>query len=62
MSRFTLDMLDGARVPRRGDLIQTAVGDRRERTWFVLHSHPLRPVKGVPRCRLTIASETEDLY
>lgn len=50
--QFTLDMTDGHPIPKRGDIVQTNVGDTRERTWFVLHSHPLRPTKGVPRCRL----------
>lgn len=54
MARMTLDMLDGSAVPKRGDLLQSNVGDRRERTWFVLAVHPLRPTKGVPRCRLWI--------
>jgi hypothetical protein len=26
-------------APKRGDLIQTNCGDRRERTWFILHVH-----------------------
>lgn len=54
MARMTLDMLDGSAVPKRGDLLQSNVGDRRERTWFVVAAHSLKPTKGVPRCRLWI--------
>jgi hypothetical protein len=50
--QYTLDMTDGNPIPKRGDLVQTNVGNKRERTWFVIHSHPLKPTKGVPRCRL----------
>ena len=31
-------------APKRGDLLQTNCGDRRERTWFVLHAHRINPV------------------
>lgn len=31
-----MDVIRRGQVPKRGDLIQTNVGDRRERTWFVL--------------------------
>lgn len=48
---MTLDMLDGSTTPKRGDLVRTNIGDARERTWIVLHVHPLKPTKGVPRCR-----------
>ena len=50
--KYTLDITNGDAVPKRGDLVQTNVGNRRERTWFVLHSHRLKPTKGLPRCRL----------
>jgi hypothetical protein len=50
--QLTLDMLDGSPIPKRGDLIRTNIGNRRERTWFVLRVHALKPTKGVPRCRL----------
>lgn len=52
MSKMTLDMLDGSPIPKRGDLLQSNVGDRRARTWFVLAVHPLKPLKGLPRCRV----------
>lgn len=32
-----MDILDGGAGPKRGDLVQTNIGDRRERTWLVLH-------------------------
>ena len=45
---FTMDSQDGSR-PKRGDLLQTNVGSRRERTWLILHvrkvesaTHPQR--------------------
>lgn len=30
-----MDSLDGS-VPKRGDVVQTNVGDKRERTWLIL--------------------------
>lgn len=53
MSKIFIDMLNGG-SPKRGDLLQSNVGDRRERTWFILKSEPLQPVKGVPRFGLWI--------
>lgn len=35
------DSLDGS-VPKRGDLVQTNTGDKRERTWFVLRVRRIR--------------------
>lgn len=36
--------------PKRGDILQSAIGTKRERTWLVLHAHPLphgaHPVTG----------------
>src|SRR5262245_58030531 len=40
-----IDMYWG-QMPKRGDLVQTNVGSRRERTWIVLHCHQ---IKGNPR-------------
>ena len=54
MSRLTIDMLSGQPIPKRGDLIQSAVGTGRERTWFVIQSHALKPTKGVPRAKLWV--------
>lgn len=31
-----IDILDGGPPPKRGDLVHTNVGDRRERTWLIL--------------------------
>lgn len=44
--------------PKRGDLMQTNVGNRRERTFIVLHGHPLPhgicPLTGAPRRRTQV--------
>ena len=48
---FTVDCYTG-QLPKRGDLLQTNLGDRRERTWMVVHVHNLLPAKGVPRCKV----------
>ena len=47
-----IDMNDG-KTPKRGDLLQTNVDNRRERTCFVLKVHALKDRIGVPRYRLT---------
>jgi hypothetical protein len=47
MARFVIDM-HGSPLPKRGDLLQTNVGDRRERTWFILAIKALKPVRGLP--------------
>lgn len=47
--KVTIDMFDGP-IPKRGDILQTNVGSRRERTFMVLHSRRLRPTGRVPRC------------
>jgi hypothetical protein len=52
MSTMTLDMLDGAPIPKRGDLLESNVGGRRQRTWFVIAVHRLKPTRGVPRCKV----------
>ena len=54
MSRLTIDMLNGEPIPKRGDLLQSAVGTGRERTWFVIQAHTLKPTKGVPRAKLWV--------
>ena len=53
MSLF-IDMLNGGPALKRGDLVQTNVGDRRERTWIVLRSVRMkrREVSSVPRYRV----------
>ena len=53
MSQITIDMNDWGR-PKRGDLLQTNIGDKRERTWFILRAKPLKPTKGVPRFKIWI--------
>lgn len=40
-----MDIIDGGPAPKRGDLIQTNVGDRRERTWFVLRARRMKRAK-----------------
>jgi hypothetical protein len=52
MSTMTLDMLDGDKLPKRGDLLESNIGDRRQRTWMVISVHALKPTKGVPRCKV----------
>lgn len=50
---ITVDITDNSGVhPKRGDILQTNVGDRRERTCFVLSVRRLRASKGVPRFKL----------
>lgn len=49
-----MDMVDGATPPRRGDLVNTNVGNKRERTCFVLRSHVIRSRTTVPRVHLWI--------
>lgn len=48
-------MFNGAQ-PKRGDLVQTNCGDRRERTWFVIRARQVRRKVGtVPRYELYVA-------
>ncbi len=55
MSKLTIDMYNDAPGPKRGDLLQSNVGDKkRERTWFILRATPLKPIKGVPRFKIII--------
>jgi len=50
-----IDMYDG-RTVKRGDVVYSNVGDRRERTWLVLCALPSRNrPKGVPRYRVWMA-------
>ena len=36
-----IDLASGDPPPKRGDIVQTNVGDRRERTWLVLKSRKI---------------------
>jgi hypothetical protein len=45
-------MLDRTDIPKRGDLLHTNGGSRRERTCLILKVLPLKPTAGVPRCRV----------
>jgi hypothetical protein len=49
-----IDILDGGPAIKRGDLVQSNVGDRRERTWIVLRAIRMkrREVSAVPRFRV----------
>ena len=40
---LTMDIIDGSvdAAPKRGDLLYTNVGDKRERTWFILHARKI---------------------
>lgn len=49
--RITVDIYSGG-APKRGDLLQTNTGDKRERTCFIINSRPLKERRGVPRYRL----------
>jgi hypothetical protein len=39
---ITIDILDGGPAPKRGDLVHTNIGDRRERTWLVIRVRAIR--------------------
>jgi hypothetical protein len=40
--KITIDMNPGDRAPKRGDLLQTNIGNRRERTCLILRSRRSR--------------------
>lgn len=49
-----IDILDGGPRPKRGDIVQTNVGNPRERTWMILRARQVkrcsrRPQRGIPR-------------
>jgi hypothetical protein len=52
---MTIDILDGGPGPKRGDLIQSNVGGRRERTWLVIRSHHMRRARAPHRYRVLAA-------
>lgn len=53
--RVYMDIFGGS-APRRGDIVQTNVGDRRERTCLVLWSRRAkREPRGMPRYNLMLA-------
>jgi len=45
---MTIDMFHHPLWIKRGDLIHTAVGTKRERTWLVLHAHRVKPFDRIP--------------
>ena len=50
-----IDITGDRPAPKRGDLVNTNVGDRRERTWFVLHSRHMRSPQHPRRYQLKMA-------
>lgn len=52
---IVMDMLNDGPTPKRGDLVQTNVGDRRERTWLVLHSRRIKRLGPRPRFKIWAA-------
>lgn len=46
-----IDILDGGPAPKRGDIVQTNVGNPRERTWLILSARMMRrrADRSVPR-------------
>ena len=45
-----IDLLDeGHPAPKRGDIVQSNPGAKKERTWLVLRARRMRRAKGVPR-------------
>jgi hypothetical protein len=50
--KVTIDIMDFGSLPKRGDILQTNVGSRRERTCLILAVKRLKPMKGFPRCRV----------
>jgi hypothetical protein len=50
-----IDIPSSDPAPKRGDLVQTNVGDKRERTWFVIQSHAVKgKIEGKNRYHLFI--------
>ena len=39
-----LDIFDDGPAPKRGDLVHTNIGNKRERTWFILHAHRINRI------------------
>lgn len=54
MGQLTIDMWGDPSLPKRGDLLQTNMGDRRERTWFILKVRRVKERLGVPRCKVWV--------
>ncbi len=46
--KVSIDFHSGG-APKRGDILQTNIGNRRQRTFLILKIHSLRPINGVPR-------------
>lgn len=52
---ISMDIPESVPSPKRGDLVHTNLGDRRERTWFVLQSTQVRSAANPRRFRLQMA-------
>jgi hypothetical protein len=54
MGKVFIDILDDGPPPKRGDIVQTNVGNRRERTWLILSARKMRraPREYVPLGKL----------
>lgn len=52
-----MEVTDGGPHPKRGDIIETNIGGKRERTWLVLRATRMRDMKGggFPRFKLFMA-------
>lgn len=50
-----MDILDGRAAPKRGDLIHTNIGGRRERTWLVLRVRHMKRAKHPRRYKIWAA-------
>lgn len=50
---ITIDMPEGC--PKRGDIVQMNVGDRRERTWLILKIKVIRKTDSSKRYRVWMA-------
>jgi hypothetical protein len=50
-----IDMSAHCSAPKRGDLVQTAIGTKRERTWMVLQSHHMKRAKHPRRYKVWMA-------
>jgi hypothetical protein len=57
MRRLTVDITNGESLaPKRGDLVQTNIGTKKERTWFIMKSRTIkRRQPGPPRYELYAA-------
>ena len=52
-----MDQMEPGPSPKRGDIVQTNLGNRRERTWMILYARRMRRRErtAVPRFRIWMA-------